>query len=43
MPEDRAPVQVSLTTKSRLDERGKKGDTYDEIIKKLLDETEVEK
>jgi len=41
MLEDRALVQVRTATKERLDDRGKKGDTYDEIIKRLLDATEA--
>ena len=33
-------IQVHLDTKARLDALGKKGETYDEIIRKLLDRSE---
>jgi len=33
----RTSIQVFRTTKAKLDKLGKKGDTYDDIIKKLLE------
>lgn len=30
-------IQISTETKEKLDERGKKGQTYDQIIQELLD------
>jgi hypothetical protein len=41
--EDKALVQVSVATKTRLDNLGKKGDSYEDIIKKLLDQNEKRK
>jgi hypothetical protein len=41
--EDKALVQVSTETKTRLDNLGKKGDSYEDIIKKLLDQNEKRK
>jgi len=34
---EKTSIQVSVETKKKLDKLGKKGDTYDNIIKKLLD------
>lgn len=33
-------IRVKTQTKDRLDEHGKKGDTYDDIVNKLLDTVE---
>lgn len=35
--EDITTIQISREAKKRLDELGKKGETYDQIIKRLLD------
>ena len=43
MGEDSVLIRVKVETKSRLDDLGKKTDTYDDIIKKLLDGEGVEK
>ncbi len=37
----RTSLQVSVKTKDQLKARGKKGDTYDEIIRRLLDATKA--
>ncbi len=37
---DKSTIQVSNETKSRLDKLGAKGDSYDDIVKKLLDDKE---
>lgn len=34
---EKSTIQVTLDTKKRLDELGGKNDTYEDIIKKLLD------
>lgn len=34
--EDVTTIQLSIETRNQLKELGKKGETYDEIIKKLL-------
>ena len=39
-PKELTSVQVSVETRDRLKERGKKGETYDEIITRLLKEYE---
>jgi uncharacterized protein Veg len=36
-------IKLSEATKKRLEERGKMGDTYEEVIIKLLDMTEENK
>ena len=36
---DKTSVQVLVKTKDRLVKRGKKGETYDDIIRRLLDDT----
>ena len=33
---DNTTIQISLDTKKALEKRGKKGDTYDDIIQELL-------
>lgn len=33
---DNTTIQISLDTKKGLEKRGKKGDTYDDIIQELL-------
>jgi hypothetical protein len=38
MADDKALVQVSTETKAKLDKIGCKGDTYEDIIKRLLDQ-----
>jgi len=35
-------IRISKETRNKLKERGKKGETYDEIIKRLLEEEKVE-
>lgn len=37
---DTTTIQVSRTTKERLEDRGIKGDTFEDIISDLLDQTE---
>ena len=34
-------IKLSKETKSRLDQRGKKQDTYEELVKRLLDKDEI--
>lgn len=34
-------IHVSDETKARLDERGSKGDSYNDIVERLLDQTET--
>lgn len=40
---DPTTVQLSHETKNRLEERGSKGDTFEEIIVDLLEQTENDK
>lgn len=40
MIENGTMIRISKKTTERLKERGKKGDTYDQIINRLLDEVE---
>lgn len=37
MAEEKTTIQISLDTKSRLDKLGFKNDSYDDVIKRLLD------
>jgi len=36
-------IRISVKTKNRLDPLGKKGDSYEDIIKKLIDSYEKKK
>jgi hypothetical protein len=40
MPDDSSTIKLSKTTKKRLESHGKMGDTYEDVIVKLLDEKE---
>jgi len=40
MSDEKTTIQISLENKSRLDKQGGKGDSYDDIITRLLDKVE---
>lgn len=40
IPKDDTTIRIKLDTKHRLDLLGAKNDTYDDIIKRLLDEND---
>ena len=40
--DDNTQIQVQNSTTDRLKKRGNKGETYDDVINRLLDETEPE-
>jgi predicted transcriptional regulator len=37
MPEETTTIRITFDTKAKLDDIGKKSDTYDDIIKRLLE------
>ena len=41
MSEDSSTIKLSKTVKKRLEEHGKMGDTYEDVIVKLLDGAEA--
>ena len=40
MSEEKTTIQISLDNKNRLDKLGGKGDSYDDILTRLLDKIE---
>lgn len=38
--EDKTSVGIERSTKDRLDSHGKKGETYDELLNRLMDDAE---
>ena len=43
MAKDDSAIKVSKATKNRLEEHGKMGDTYEDVIIKLLDNADTSK